>query len=421
MQNQFGRLALCAVLTVTAGACEKAKFETYNVALAGAFIPFEAERRPALIEAIPDTDADVVCLQEVWTQEDKDAIIAAAAAEFPYAVSFVHDFDTVVDDPADQSGNIPPAPTVAPCAPPDTLAKAETTLECLVENCSTIPGSEQGQAVSIDCAIQSCTLPALALLGGTAQDQQCYACAITSLPIETFEDILDICTTELNAGLAFRGQSGVVMLSRYPLTDAKDFVMPGTYNRRVVISATANLPNYSKVDVHCTHLTPIFSNPLFIYTGQYGDGTTGPSAWEAEQQLQADKVLDYISAESGHRPAIFLGDLNASRAFAGPPPIDAEGAATLDLLETELKQGVFFEYEPLCTFCGDNPIIDSTTSGWIDHIYLYRYPRIAVKSTARTFDDNVLEVPDGLGGTQLIPLSDHYGLRSEILIIPGLH
>ena len=421
MTTRIMFLSAAVLLSLSVGGCKKVKIETYNVALAGAFIPYEAERRPAVIDGVANGDADIICLQEVWEQEDKDAIIAAAAANYPYSVSFTHDLDTPLDDATDQAGNIPPPPSTPPCGPAAQQTKLDAVVQCMAQNCSTIPGSADGQAVSIDCAVANCVGAAAPLLFGDAQDQQCFACAVTSLPSETLNDIAGLCTTELNGGLAFRGQSGVVMLSKYPLSNKQDFVIPGTYNRRVTISATVNLPNLSKVDAYCTHLTPIFSNPLFIYTGAYGDGTTGPSAWEAEQQLQADKMLDYIAAQSGDRPAFFLGDLNAGRDFAGPPPIVAEGAATLDLLETELDQAVASDYTPLCTFCTDNPVTDTATSGWIDHIYMSNYHPELVKSTERTFDEFVLSVDDGNGGTMLIPLSDHYGVQSKVVILPGLH
>ncbi|MFA9470010.1 MAG: hypothetical protein ACERNK_05530, partial [Deltaproteobacteria bacterium] len=52
--------------------------DTFNVALAGAFIPFEEERREPIAAGIAASDADIICLQEVWDQADKDMIRAAA-------------------------------------------------------------------------------------------------------------------------------------------------------------------------------------------------------------------------------------------------------------------------------------------------------------------------------------------------------
>ncbi|MEM6954419.1 MAG: endonuclease/exonuclease/phosphatase family protein, partial [Myxococcota bacterium] len=46
------------------------RVETYNLGLAGAFVPNEAVRRAPVIEAVANLDADIVCLQEVWEQSD---------------------------------------------------------------------------------------------------------------------------------------------------------------------------------------------------------------------------------------------------------------------------------------------------------------------------------------------------------------
>ena len=72
----------------------------------GAFVPNEDARREVIPGALAALDSDVVCLQEVWTQADKDAITAALAGTFPHAVSFTHDLDTPVDDPTDQNGDV---------------------------------------------------------------------------------------------------------------------------------------------------------------------------------------------------------------------------------------------------------------------------------------------------------------------------
>ena len=48
----------------------------------------------------------------------------------------------------------------------------------------------------------------------------------------------------------------------------------------------------------------------------------------------------------------------------------------------------------------------------IDHILLYGLESSTVQSTARTFDENVVPVGEG----ELVPLSDHYGLRSVIRV-----
>lgn len=409
--------------------------ESFNLALAGAFIPFEAERRAPLVNAIPTTDADIICLQEVWEQADKDAIVAAAASEFPHSVLFAHDLDTAVDDPTDENGLIPGMPSGVPCpdenvggAGANLAAQVDQTAQCLADNCSTT-GDETGRTTSSSCAADACISTVFPLLTGNELQKRCYACAITQLPTEVIATLADRCKTIENQDLAFRGQNGVMILSRYPLSNEETFVVPGTWNRRVVVNATATLPNGAELDVYCNHLTPIFNVTgvnTFPYTGQYGGGaTTDPEQWAAEQRLQAEKLINYVQATSGTRPAVVLGDINAGREVRdanGEIVLYAEGEPTLDVLESVLTLGAAADYEPLCTFCDTNPLngVEDTLPVWIDHIYLHELDANAVVSTERTFDEFVVpvQIDDGMGGTTdaLVPLSDHYGLKSVLRI-----
>jgi endonuclease/exonuclease/phosphatase family metal-dependent hydrolase len=286
--------------------------------------------------------------------------------------------------------------------------------------CSTIPGIDQGRTTSTDCAAEACLFEVADLVFGNEQQQRCYACLATQLPTDTFGTIRQRCPTVINQELAFQGQNGVMILSRYPLTNTVNWVIPGTWNRRAILSATAELPNGTDLDVFCNHLTPIFSDVTFPYTGQYGDGMVGSDGWEAEQFLQAEKLITHVENVSGNNPAVILGDLNAGRGYFDDPNnlIFPEGEATLDLLEGTFTPAYTPNYTPACTFCQENPVagVERTETVWIDHIHMYNLPASVVTATERTFDQNVLTVPDGTGGTMDIPLSDHYGMRSVIAV-----
>lgn len=408
-------LLACAVAIGVAGCGDDApdpvdiRVDTLNVALAGAFIPEEAARRPAVIEALRASESDIVCLQEVWQQSDKDMIAAAVAETFPHSVSFETDFDTPVDDPTDQNGMIPPTFSEGPCVGFET--ELEAAVQCIQDNCNTGSGSD-GRTTSTQCAEENCVESvATILLGGDAA-LRCYACMSTSLPTETFDDIRNLCQTEPNAVVSYRGQSGVMILSRHPLRDPEAFIMPGTWLKRPVATATAELPGGHEVDVYCNHLTPIFDGLAFPYTGQYGDDRVGREGWAAEQLLQAEKLLAFVNRRSGtERPGIILGDLNAGRAFP-EQGIFAEGAATLDLLETQLVQAVAPGLVPRCTHCPDNAVAgEDTPPVWIDHIYLHNLGAEAVVSSEFTYTEATVSTPSGM-----IPISDHYGFRSVITI-----
>jgi len=392
--------------------------DTFNVALAGAFIPFEAERRPYIGEAIAASDADILCLQEVWDQTDKVAIKDGAADTYPHTAFFEDNLDTPIDDATNQDGVVPDPPEGVPC-PDDVEVREGVTIadqmndaiDCLRDNCSTIPGSDDGRTTSEACASSECGTVVLPLLIGSAEQQRCYACAITQIPTEIFGDIRSRCPTVDNQDLAFQGQNGVMILSQHPLKDVKQLVVPGTWNRRTILSATAELPDGAELDVYCNHLTPIFTGPFFPYTGQYG-------GWQPEQELQAEKLINYVTETSGDRPAVILGDLNAGHAYP-EQDIVAEGEPTLDLLEAVYDPAYTADYAPLCTFCSTNPVTNpdadpAETSNWIDHILLNTLSSDSVQSTKRVYDEDVVPV-----GDEMVPLSDHFGMRSVITVPAG--
>lgn len=403
---------------------EEVIVDAFNVALAGAFIPYESERRQPIVDAISVHDADVLCLQEVWTQADKERIRDAAVGSFPYSALFENDLDTPIDDPTDQQGEIPPAPTTVPC--PDEFFDGEeltikeqmdVAIDCVRDNCSTIEGSDEGRTTSAACASSACSIAVAPLLFGIdPQHQRCYACVVPQLPTATFAEMRAACPTVVNQDLAFGGQNGVMILSRHPLKNTENWVVPGTWNRRSILKATVELPNGAELDTYCNHLTPIFTVPpnsinTFPYTGQYGEGMTGPGGWQAEQELQAQKLIDYVASRSSNRPAVILGDMNAGLAFPDDD-IAGEGEETFNLLAAAYTPAYTTDYTPLCTFCSSNPVTETEASVWIDHIFLYNLPQSAVTSTARIFDEDVVPVE----GDMLVPLSDHFGMRSVIVV-----
>ena len=383
--------------------------DTFNVGLAGAFIDNEEERRQPIADAIAALDSDVICLQEVWRQSDKDLIISTAESTFPYAVSFQHDLNTTVDDPTDQNGDTPELPDTAPCTG-GQVDILESALTCLKDNCSTIPGSDEGQTTSTDCASENCTSAVANLLLSGPEGLRCYGCIAPNLPTETFADLRDACTTDPNAGLAFGGQSGVMILSKHPVSNTEAYVLPGTWNRRVIVRATVDLPNSTSIDVYCNHLTPIFDGLTYPYTGYYGEGETDKDGWEAEQLLQAGKLIDYVNAETGDGVAFILGDFNAGRDYGDT--IVKEGLDTLELLESAFTPAITEDFTPVCTHCPDNPIAnDAGDPVWIDHIFMANVPASAVVSTEVTFTEASVAVDGGS-----VTLSDHYGLRSVVTL-----
>ena len=359
------------------------RIDTFNIGLAGAFVPNEGARRDPVIDAIAASEADVLCLQEVWEQSDKDRVIAAATA-FPFAVSFTHDFDTPIDDPTDIDGNTP---------------------------CSTIPGDDGGKTTSAACAEEMCFSEVAGLVLGGPAPLQCYSCLTTNLPTETFTDMREFCTTQVGSNVAFRGQSGVMILSKHPISNPSSFVLPGTWNRRIIAEATVTLPNSSEVDIYCNHLTPVLSGLAFPYTGAYGNGMSGANGWGAEELLQAGKLAARVQSRTGTaRPAFILGDFNSGVEDMANG-LDEEFEETYEFLAGQFTPAVAADFVPSCTFCGSNPNVGGDDAVWIDHIFMANVDASAVVSTEVTYQEAVVDAED-----TMVPLSDHYGLSAVVTI-----
>ncbi len=399
------------------------RFDTYNVGLAGSFVPNEVTRRPAFLEAVAAYDTEVLCLEEVWFQSDKDAIAAAVKSRLPYAASFKTDLDTAVSDTRDGTGSVQNAFTTPPCTG-DNAASLEAGLDCLKDNCSTIAGSLDGMATTTECAKSKCAGSAASLL--FADDKRCYGCFAATLPSSTFNEMKTECEQNPHGGLFAKGQNGVMLLSKYPLRNVEQVVFPSTWIRRTALKATATLPNGAEVDAYCTHLTSYFSDTTFYpYTGQFGAGET--NGWLAEQKLEAQQLVSFVQAKSASCRAVILGDMNATRDDMahgiGDATVPAYGGPTLDVLSSAFTEAVASNYTPACTFCQSNHNTDGDENSWLDHIYLSHFPAGSTVSTKRTFDTDVADGQrrDATGAHTVagkVPLSDHYGLQSTVTVAP---
>lgn len=400
-------------------------FDTFNVYFAGSFAPYEEQRRQPVIDAIASMDTDILCVQEAWRKSDKDLIAAGAKARFPYVVSFDDNLETPIDDATDQDGGVPPTPTAPPCAAQEQLDKVNLVLACVKDKCSTIPGSEDGMTTSTECAVKECTSEAAALLYGSTADQKCYGCAATQLPTDTLKTIKEKCTTNPRAGLAFDGQAGVMLLSRFPLENPEQRVIPGTWNRRTILRATAKLPGGLSVDVYCNHLPSVFYQPAYPYTGDYGLGETGSKGWENELMLDAQKLVSWVEARSGGNRTVILGDFNASPELKDYA-IEPDGAAAYEFLKSKFTQAVPAGFKPKCTYCGKGENFLAGPMGpntWIDHVFVKNIPATAVKSYERRFTEAIVAVPSADagapdGGPFMVPLSDHFGVHVVLGIQP---
>jgi hypothetical protein len=390
-------------------------FQTLDLSLTGLFGVGVAMRRGPILDAMSkQAGADVLCLAEVSSNDDKTAIAAAAKGAFPYSAWFVDTLDTPVNDPRDQSGNVPPPPADASC-PAAAIAPLDKLLKCMEDNCSRPPHDTTATLTDDPevCLSNICGADVLSLYQvENGNGTTCWMCLLGQFEdYSTFDAVRTECTT--NAGrapLAWKGASNTMILSRFPIHAQEQLVLPATVQRETVVRAEVDVGNGVGVDVYCGQTTgppaPGNASTLLPYRGAY-------QSWNGELLLQTKQVVDFVTTRSTARgrKAVLMGALHT-----GPPlpSAQSENADSLGILMASLAVGAVPGYTPSCTLCLDNPLVSplaTAQNAWEDLVLMGRIPVTSVRTSGVVDDERVVPEPDG--GVAL-PLSQHYGYRATI-------
>ncbi len=367
--NRLGSGAL-GLLACLIGGCVQSQpmsAVTFNAGLAVGFVAAASTRAELAAEAAAGLDADVVCVQEVWTPAQVAAFADAGAERFPY-----QHFPAPQPDAGD--------------GPACTADQLETLMTCMTNNCGDVCVDEQAS-----CAFTHCPLPFLGL------PLACSGCIQANVG-RPLADIEVTCTTE-DTRYAFGGSFGTGILSKWPLGEVDEHVLPSTTLRRSVLHAEVERPK-APIDVYCTHLGSDLA-PL-PYTGT----NTG---WVAEQREHVVGLLDRVDATSGDGLVVVLGDLNTGPAT---DEADAELPDHYRLIDDAGLSNPYVDQVGACTYCDDNPLIDRTGPGRIlDHVLVGGHDDATL--TAERVLDALVEVVH-CDAAQPGAYSDHYAVRVEV-------
>ena len=361
-------LLLCALLAACGGKADDTSgtdgaaplaVATWNVGLAYGFVPYSPERAPQVYEAVAALDADVVCLDEVWTQADIAAIQAAAASTFPYsAVEFTQE-EGATGEPA--------------C----TAEEAEPLRVCAEANCT---GSDD---------LTSCVLSYCAEEFGALSDE-CTACAAANVGLNDVAAIIEVCTSG-SGTMSWGGHNGLLLLSRQELVDPSYQSFDSWLVQRGVLGATVG-----GVEVTCTHIAAELSVPAYGGTvyGSYGE----------ENAAQLSGALAFLEARPGERK-VLLGDLNV-----GPAVGSLEGELADNWALTAGWSDPNVEGDaPFCTWCAENVLTGSSGDRAIDHVLV---SGLSASSPSRISDAPI--TVSGADGEVSVFLSDHFGMRALV-------
>ena len=380
-------LTCCCGTSATASApCEaiRAPLEvvTFNAGLAPGIVPYATPRAPSVVHTLQTTDWDIMCLQEIWKDEDRDAIVNALHLT-PEHVLF-----------ADTRGK-----NEFPNTRCDAL-QVIPIVSCILAHC----GADSTDERAAVCALDQCKreLLLMYLAGG----KSCLNCLLATAG----ESLDRSSATCLGSGASrlYGGRNGVILMSKTPLRNTAVIDIPSSGANRVGLFATVDVPGLSApLNVACTHL----SSPAQIPPTQ-----TGYADWESEQRAQLEAISTVLLARAAGGPAILVGDLNTgdgSHGLTGTSPSVWDDARRLGYRDAMATAGASF-----CTECGENTLAPTPNEdATIDHVLVAPdlgsgQEKLTPTCAQRLFTDKV--VIRGYNGEPVrTNLSDHYGFKAK--------
>ncbi|MBL4685177.1 MAG: endonuclease/exonuclease/phosphatase family protein [Nannocystaceae bacterium] len=353
------------------------KLASFNLGLAVGYIEEAPARIDPIITAISESDADVLCLQELWVAQDDagewtdtqiQRVLTGTTASYP------HQYwkRTTVSEDAVETG----------C----TIEESDPLESCANEACGDTPPENLGECVLEMCGEEF-----------TATSTGCQGCLVANLG-QPLEDIIAACVGATNAGIVYDGHNGLAIISKLPLSATSIVEMDHALTARSVLHATVTAPGDNPVDVYCTHIAADLTSEI-----AYPEGGTFTSFAE-ENAAQMTEILALAGEPAAGSTTALLGDFNH-----GATELADNYQAVLDAGYTDAVA----DANVGCTFCDENTLNAGGGSGGklIDHIYIKTSGTVG--TSARIFDQAV-EITTADGASRMLHLSDHYGVETTI-------
>ncbi|MDH4041872.1 MAG: endonuclease/exonuclease/phosphatase family protein [Gammaproteobacteria bacterium] len=363
------------------------KVTTFNLGLALNFVPFTRERLVADTALLSRYDSDVICLQEVWLDEQVEAVTEALKPTYP----------EIYTVPAEQVFS-----EAAAC----TNEEITPFAQCVNNQCPGLSGTELVACAPVQCGGPLFQLPPTcldAVLGSVG------------IPDVTVQAVVDAVTKPAGK-FAYDGALGLILASKYPLEarEFQDFIDDSTSNHRGALYAEINLNKQTQV-VACTHPTANLSI-AYPTSGKHG-------SWEGENRFMQEQMIAFANTKAGKNPIFFGGDFNCSIANAATG-VDGEFAGNCQLWLDNGFADPAGEQLP-CTFCYEDNLIlkpDGNTGGTgLDHVFVKNLEAGSSLVARRVFDTPVsieaLVPPSELmpeDSPKMTHPSDHFGVEVDV-------
>lgn len=367
---------------------------TYNLGLAPGVEPYASPRiKPLAHELGKLRDVGVMCLQEVWTKEAKEAIVAELALP-PENVFY-----------SDTTGQGDDLSKINVCKP----GQLDGVASCMRTHCTGLPDEEQSR-----CGREQCMGALVSLYGLTGSGENCLNCLVASVG-KPFEGALKTCATP-GQGVThvYDGQNGQMLISRFPLAHTEAILLPSSIANRAALFATIELEGHESIEVACMHSATSNQVPP---SHRGSDGKRTFSDWNDEMIGQVDIVSKRLKERAGNRPQLLLGDLNTGPGL-GHDVTEDEPRVWSRIVSLGFTSPATQADHPFCSVCSDNTQrqIENPNPGnhLIDHVLVRDPPggsTLIPVNVRRMFDADHLVYYRGYDG-QLVEghLSDHYAV-----------
>ncbi len=365
---------------------------TLNCGLAPGVVHLATPRILAVAEEIRKIpEVGVMCFEELWTEESRDAVIRALGPNV-----YTYYVDTQGENQHDG---------VNVCSESDI----KETLVCARNECSGLPDEEQTICVTDRCKAELLELFKSGL-------SQCLHCLVASVG-KPVNGVVESCVQPVGGRVItgtsrpYKGQNDVLLASRWPLKNTEVMRLRTSFSNRVALFANIEPEGYQSVEVACAHISTKADLP---------PNYPGFDDWDEEMIAQIDDISVRLKERAGNGPLIFLGDMNAGPAIGGWIKSDSS-----KVWNHIMKLGFYspaVEANPaFCSICESNTLgPKSSTNGnyLIDHVLMLNS---SVGSglkpiSARPIFNQKRRFVSYYGEIVEMHLSDHYGVAVDFYL-----
>jgi len=330
---------------------------SYNVGMARS-VPYYAERRDAVMKAVTDIDADVICLQELFLTGDMKEMGQALLAKFP------HQFQSYEKETAEAICGFMELWETQSCT------SAHNGSYCL-------PHMIKTKKVSQGCA--EC-------LVSQYLDSGSYGTAFKRCKF-------------YSGTTPWEGNNGLLLVSKFPLRLKKRVPLDGFFVKRDLLQA-----KIGDVLVGCTHFSVDTAMPYFGKLASY----------EAENQKNFKDTLATFKAFDG--PSFFMGDLNSGPAVPSQNIIPYFGSSFAQVEAAGFGSSFSAMTPKVCTWCHNDIYKDNNAltheyphNFTLDHIIHHKFSSVAVPN--RILHERNISLVSGVK----LAFSDHYGIHMKMM------